>query len=70
MYNEINIYKKNIPHVFGSNYSVLVDAANNVRIHNGPYNNKINIDSVRGEKFTSFAKNSKWGKGISLKLSL
>ncbi|XP_011505915.1 PREDICTED: plancitoxin-1, partial [Ceratosolen solmsi marchali] len=64
MYNEIIVYKKNIPNYCLSQYSTLVDAAHQVHITNGSYNNKVNIYSKSGEKFTSFAKNSKWGKDL------
>ena len=64
MYNQIVVYQRNLPSDLSNKFNVLVDAANQVRIKKAPFNNKINLYSTNGMEFTSFAKSSKWQKGI------
>lgn len=64
MYNQIIVYRRNLPDSLSNKYSVLTDAANQIRIKTAPYNSKINVYSTSGMEFTSFAKSSKWQKGI------
>ncbi|XP_003424114.1 plancitoxin-1 [Nasonia vitripennis] len=64
MYNQIIVYRRNLPDSLSNKYSVLTDAANQVRIKKAPYNSKINLYSTSGMEFTSFAKSSKWQKDL------
>lgn len=68
MYNQIIVYRKNLPEPIANGFPVFVDASNQVRIRNPPYNKKNTIRSTLGLEFTSFAKSDKWqrGKNISL----
>ena len=63
MYNQITVYKNNIPVDLGNKFSVLADAAKEVRMKTAPYNNKAVIKSLKQVEFVSFAKSAKWNKG-------
>lgn len=64
MYNQILVYRTNTPADLAGKYSVLADAAKQVRIKKAPFNNKVNLYSAKGMEFVSFAKGSKWQKGM------
>lgn len=62
-YNQITVYKNNIPNDLGQKFKVLADAANQVRIKIAPYNNSAILWSLEQTRFISFAKSAKWNKG-------
>ena len=64
MYNQIVVYRRNLANDLSSKYRTLADAAKQVRIKKPPYNNKMSFHSGHGMEFTSFAKTSKWNKGL------
>ncbi|XP_043253763.1 plancitoxin-1 [Colletes gigas] len=64
MYNEIVVYAKNIPETLDKAYPLLRNATNQKRIRSPPYNNKAIVRSLGSVEFVSFAKGSKWQKGL------
>ncbi|KOX79099.1 Plancitoxin-1 [Melipona quadrifasciata] len=64
LYNEIAVYAKNIPDIFGKQYPVLKNATNQKHVKTPPYNHKTVIRSLEMTEFTSFAKAGKWGKEL------
>lgn len=64
IYNQIIVYRKNLPTDLSTQYQVLTDAANQVRIKTPPYNNKAIIKSLGSLEFVSFAKSNKWQKDL------
>ncbi|KAK1117348.1 hypothetical protein K0M31_016719 [Melipona bicolor] len=64
LYNEIAVYAKNIPDIFGKQYPVLKNAINQKHVKTPPYNHKTVIRSLEMTEFTSFAKAGKWGKEL------
>lgn len=64
MFNQITVYKNNIPKQLGNKFSVLADAANQVRIKTAPYNNAVILTSPEQTRFISFAKSAKWNKDL------
>ncbi|XP_011871792.1 PREDICTED: plancitoxin-1 [Vollenhovia emeryi] len=63
MYNEIIIYRRNIP-AFATAFPVLTEAAKQKRIRQAPYNNMTPLKSSGGVEFVSFAKSDKWQKDL------
>lgn len=63
MYNQIIVYKRNIPVTFAAAFPVLTDAANQKRIRQAPFISKMLLKSSGGVEFVSFAKSDKWQKG-------
>lgn len=63
MFNQIVVYRRNIPAMFAATYPVLTDAANQKRIRQAPFNNKMLLKSSGNVEFVSFAKSDKWQKG-------
>lgn len=63
MYNQIIVYRRNIPATFAATFPVLTDAANQKRIRQAPFNSKTLLKSSGGVEFVSFAKSDKWQKG-------
>ena len=63
MYNQISIYKNNVPPAFDKNFPILAEAAKQTRIKTAPYNHKAVIKSLDEMEFISFAKSGKWNKG-------
>ncbi|XP_043275036.1 plancitoxin-1 isoform X2 [Venturia canescens] len=64
MYNQIIVYRKNLPESTANGYPSFVDASNQVRIRDPPYNKKAVIRSTLGLEFTSFAKSDKWQREL------
>ncbi|XP_014206980.1 plancitoxin-1 [Copidosoma floridanum] len=64
MYNQILVFKKNLPKDISDKYTVLTDAANEKKIKKEPYNNSVNFYSTGGMEFKSFAKSSKWARDL------
>ncbi|KAK2584782.1 hypothetical protein KPH14_007101 [Odynerus spinipes] len=58
------VYRKNLPTDISTQYPVLTNAANQVRIKDPPYNNKVIIKSSASLEFVSFAKSDKWQKDL------
>jgi len=63
MYNQIIVYRRNIPVTFAAAFPVLTDAANQKRIRQAPFTSKMLLKSSGGVEFVSFAKSDKWQKG-------
>lgn len=63
MYNQIIVYRRNIPVTFAAKFPVLTDAANQKRIRQAPFTSKAVLKSSGDVKFFSFAKSDKWQKG-------
>jgi len=63
MYNQIIIYRRNIPATYAATFPVLTDAANQKRIRQAPFSSKTLLKSSGGVEFVSFAKSDKWHKG-------
>lgn len=63
MYNQIIVYKKNLPTDLAKLFHSLADAANEKKINEPPFNSKANFYSTNRMKFISFAKSDKWNKG-------
>lgn len=68
MYNQIVVYRRNIPDEFVQSYSVLADAAKQKRIRKPPFLSKVALRSSGSVDFLSFAKSDKWQKGKRLTL--
>ncbi|XP_011636423.1 plancitoxin-1 [Pogonomyrmex barbatus] len=64
MYNQIIVYRRNIPATFIATFPVLTKAANQKRIRQAPFNSKALFKSSNGVEFTSFAKSDKWQKDL------
>ncbi|KAG7197855.1 hypothetical protein KM043_001666 [Ampulex compressa] len=64
MYNQIVVYKRNIPAKLGKRYPVLKKAALRKRIKDYPYNSKATLTSINSVEFISFAKSDKWQKDL------
>ncbi|KAJ8680630.1 hypothetical protein QAD02_016417 [Eretmocerus hayati] len=63
-YNQIIVYRRNLPSGLSDKFSNLAEAAKQVRIKKPPYNSQVSISSLNGMEFTSFSKSSKWGKDL------
>lgn len=66
MFNQIIVYRRNIPVTFAASFPVLTDAANQKRIRQAPFSSKAVLRSSGDVKFLSFAKSDKWQKGIRI----
>ncbi|KAI4483017.1 hypothetical protein M0804_008072 [Polistes exclamans] len=64
MYNQIIVYRKNLPAKLSNQYPDLTNAANQIRFKNPPYSNKEIIKSSTSLEFISFAKSDKWQKDL------
>ncbi|XP_014224331.1 plancitoxin-1-like [Trichogramma pretiosum] len=64
MYNQIVVYRRNMPKQLIDKFTTLVDAAKQVRVRSPPYYRMANFNSKNGMKFTSFAKSSKWDRDL------
>ncbi|XP_043467775.1 plancitoxin-1 [Leptopilina heterotoma] len=64
MYNQITVYKNNVPKELGKKFSVLAQAANQVRIKTAPFYNAAILSSLEQTRFISFAKSAKWNKDL------
>ncbi|KAL7303502.1 hypothetical protein TKK_0003669 [Trichogramma kaykai] len=64
IYNQIIVYRRNVPNRLTSKVTTLVEAAKQVRVNSPPYYHMVNFYSKSGMKFTSFAKSSKWDKDL------
>ncbi|XP_058795768.1 plancitoxin-1 [Phymastichus coffea] len=64
MYNQIIVYRRNIPENLSNKYSILAKAAQQTHVKKAPFNNKESIYSTSRMEFMTFAKSSKWGKDL------
>ncbi|XP_070152127.1 plancitoxin-1 isoform X3 [Polyergus mexicanus] len=64
MFNQIIIYRRNIPVTFAASFPVLTDAANQKRVRHAPFTSKAILRSSGDIKFLSFAKSDKWQKDL------
>ena len=62
-YNEPFIYEMSVPPQFGKDFPILLQVQQGNFNAPPPFYRVINIRSLAGQKFTSFAKSGKWGKG-------
>jgi len=63
MYNQITVYRRNIPKMFVTKFPMLTNAAKQKRIKQAPFANKVMLRSSGSTTFLSFAKSDKWQKG-------
>ncbi|EFN76480.1 Plancitoxin-1 [Harpegnathos saltator] len=63
IYNQVTVYKKNIPEKYDKLFPKLTDAARQKKIKEPPYNSKVLLRSSGSVQFWSFAKSDKWQKG-------
>lgn len=66
MYNQIIVYRRNIPSTFAQSFPMLTDAANQKRVRKAPFIRKMILKSSDNTTFISFAKSDKWQKGTHL----
>ncbi|XP_050460084.1 plancitoxin-1 [Cataglyphis hispanica] len=64
MFNQIIVYKRNIPVTFAVSFPMLTDAANQKRVRKAPFSSKAILRSSSDVKFLSFAKSDKWQKDL------
>lgn len=64
MYNQIIVYRRNIPSTFAQSFPVLTDAGNQKRIRKAPFFSKMILRSSDNTTFISFAKSDMWQKDL------
>ncbi|XP_025155178.1 plancitoxin-1 isoform X2 [Harpegnathos saltator] len=64
IYNQVTVYKKNIPEKYDKLFPKLTDAARQKKIKEPPYNSKVLLRSSGSVQFWSFAKSDKWQKEL------
>lgn len=62
--NEIIVFQKNLPDHLADKFKTLMDAAYSRHLKKPPFNNIASFQSLGGETFISFAKGTKWNKGV------
>lgn len=63
LYNQVTVYRRNIPDRYNGLFPKLTDAARQKRINYPPFANKVSLKSSGDMQFWSFAKSDKWQKG-------
>jgi hypothetical protein len=63
MYNQITVYRRNIPKMFVTKFPILTNAAKQKHIKQAPFVSKVILRSSGSTTFLSFAKSNKWQKG-------
>ncbi|KAK9753894.1 Deoxyribonuclease II [Popillia japonica] len=64
LYNELNMYAKNMPSVLSDKFPHLTDVINGKTVDQPPWFNVLNITSRQGTDFTTFAKTKNFGRDL------
>ncbi|XP_014476254.1 PREDICTED: plancitoxin-1 isoform X2 [Dinoponera quadriceps] len=64
IYNQVTVFKKNIPDEYDRLFPTLADAARQKRIKHPPFANQVLLRSSGSVQFWSFAKSDKWQKEL------
>ncbi|KAH0948837.1 hypothetical protein HN011_011663 [Eciton burchellii] len=64
MYNQITVYRRNIPKMFVTKFPILTNAAKQKHIKQAPFVSKVILRSSGSTTFLSFAKSNKWQKDL------